>query len=417
MTTTTLVRARWLICSPERVLRDAALLVRGGRVERVLDSPSAIRRTRAGARELDFGDSTVAPGLVNAHAHLELTGLAGRTQRGADFAAWVRSVISARAARTPEQLELDARRGADQALRSGTTCVLDIDATGAALRGLAGHPLRRVQLREVLDAYDSARTGAAIARVTRALPRRVRRWEGLAPHAPFTVSPALLAAVGRIAARRALPVQVHWSETQAEVEWLWRGTGPLAALLGSSPKRSGLELLASAGLLGPRLSLVHGNHPLPGEARTLAACGATLVHCPGSHAWFARAPFDWRGYARAGVRVALGTDSLASNVGLDLFAELRRAAAEQPWLRPAALWSAATEAGARAAGRAGELGVLAVGACADWIVVPCSARAPAALLEELCSGSRAAREVWIGGRRADGGSGQGSRDAGGGIAR
>lgn len=394
------LRARWIVVDPRRVLREAALVVRAGRVARVVEGAAAVAREMGAGESVDFGDALIAPGFVNAHAHLELGALAGRTPRGPDFSGWVRSVIALRAAETPEKLAQAAQAGAAAALASGTTTVADIDTTGAAVVGLAGHALRVLHLREVLDAHDVARTEAALARVAKALPKRTRQWEGLSPHAPFTVSPTLLERVASLARKRRLAVQMHWAETPAEVEWMERGSGPLAALLGPSPRASGLDLLERAGLLGSSLSLVHGNHPLPGELERLGARGVTLVHCPGSHAWFERAPFDWRRCARAGVTVALGTDSLASNEALDLRREMRLVAAAQPQLGPAELLEAATRAGARALGRAGELGELTLGAQADWLVLPTQAKDARTALEELTLGREPVLESWVAGRRA-----------------
>jgi len=388
------VRARWIACGPERLLEGASLVVRDGRIERVARGRVRIER----AREVDLGEAIVAAGMVNAHAHLELGALAGRTPRGGDFAAWVRAVIALRARASRAELVAAARAGASRALATGTTCVLDIDTTSAAARALGRHSIRSVVLREVLDAHDAARTQPALDGVRRPLRAAGRRREGLSPHAPFTVSPELLAGAAAIARARALPVQVHWSETEAEVQWMTSGTGPLAGLLGASPRRSALDLLEAAGLLGPGLSLVHGNVPARGEARRLARRGVTLVHCPGSHAWFERERWDWRGYARAGVEVALGTDSLASNEDLDLRRELRLAAQAQPWLSPEALWRAATVAGARAAGASERLGRLDPGFSADFLVLPARARSARAALEELCLGATPVAAVWVEGR-------------------
>jgi len=123
--------------------------------------------------------------------------------------------------------------------------------------------------------------------------------------------------------RRRLAVAIHWSETAAERAWLEEGQGPLAAVLGTSPRTSGLDLLEAAGLLASSTALVHGNHPRRDEAARLAAHGVSLVHCPGTHAFFGREPFDFERALRAGVRIALGTDSLASNEELDLRREAR----------------------------------------------------------------------------------------------
>ena len=127
-------------------------------------------------------------------------------------------------------------------------------------------------------------------------------------------------------------MSMHWAETRAEVDWLTTGTGPLAGWLGSSPLASGLELLRKAGALGPALSLVHGNCAQPKEWRELARTGTPLVHCPGSHIYFGREPFVLREALDAGVRVALGTDSAASNQDLNMGREVALLRAQHPWL-------------------------------------------------------------------------------------
>ena len=368
----------------------------------MLRSPRAV--TRAVARVstgcLDLGDVLLTPGLVNAHAHLELSGLRGALSPGLDFGAWVGELLRLRAARGPRRMEVDAALAGKESLEFGVTTVGDIDTTGAGERGLAGAALRTVLFRELLDAHDPARTAGELKRVRRALPRRARRTEGLAPHAPFTVSPALLAGVAKLAARRRVQVSVHWSETAAEVSWMTSGAGPLAAMLGPSPKRSGLDLLEQVGLLGPGLALVHGNHPTPGEPGRIAAAGATLVHCPGTHAWFGREAAPLASYRRAGVTLALGSDSLASNESLDLWRELRLVLAADRGCSPTEAWAMATTGAARALGMGGEIGELVPGARADFAAHELgSCDGSESLLGALIEGQLALRGVWVGGRR------------------
>ncbi len=391
---------RWIWSADERWIEGGALEVRAGRIQRVLESRAAIARARrTAARCTDFGDAALTPGWVNAHAHLELTNLAGAIERGSTFGAWVARLIALRNASGPRDLESAARRGADRALATGTTTIGDIDSTGASERALAGHALRHVLFREVLDAQDAARTPFASKRIARALPRRARRLEGISPHAPFSVSPQLFAIVGRIARARRTPISMHWSETRAELEWLLEGRGPLAPLLGRSPLASGLDLFERAGLLRRGSSLVHGNFPSSGEPERVAASGAVLIHCPGSHAWFGREPFPLARYRRAGVAIALGTDSLASNDDLDLGREAALFAAAHPALAPLEVVRAATTNGARALGLDGSVGELAPGANADWVLRDAGRSSAGHRLEAWIHGELPVRGVWISGRR------------------
>jgi cytosine/adenosine deaminase-related metal-dependent hydrolase len=390
-----LVAARLVLLDADRALEGGGVEVRGGRITRLLSSRRAVRR--AGGRRIDL-DAVLTPGLVNAHAHLELGALPRRLPR-ASFAGWIAALLRARAGLRARDFERAVAAGARALLAGGTTCVGDVDSTGAAAREIHTTPIRAVVLREVLDAADPARTVAALKRVARALPRRSRVCEGLSPHAPYTTSTALLEAAGELAARRALPVQVHWAETVEEERWLSSAGGPLARVLTRSPRCSGLAHLAGAGLLRNVVSLVHGNVPSPGDPGRLARAGIVLVHCPGTHAFFRRPPFALERYRRAGVRIALGTDSLASNSELDLRRELvllRRAA---PRLSPREAFRMATENGARALGLERTVGRLRTGLAADLVAWGLPARGPEDALDELTSACPRPVATWVAGRR------------------
>ena len=98
--------------------------------------------------------------------------------------------------------------------------------------------------------------------------------------------------------------------------------------------------------------------------------GATVVYCPRTHAHFGHPPHPWRRLLERGVRVALGTDSRASNPDLDLLAEARFLHAAHPDVAGATLLHLATLAGAEALGWADELGSLTAGKSADFVVIP-----------------------------------------------
>jgi cytosine/adenosine deaminase-related metal-dependent hydrolase len=386
-------------------LKPGALLLRNGRIEEVGD-PAALKARHPSAARIDLPGHALLPGLVNAHAHLELSGLQGRTPRGLDFSAWVSAMIAQRAQLGAADLESAARHGALSCLANGTTTVGDFDASGAAERalGAAGeHPLpRTVLFCELLDGRDPARTSAALERAGAARRSGESCWPALAPHAAHTVSPALLEAVARRAQTNGWQLSTHWAETAEEGQWLEHGRGPFANLLGASPRRSGLDLLADACGLGARLTLVHGNLAKPEEIARIARGGAGLVHCPGSHAFFERAPFALRAWLAAGVPVALGTDSLASNDSLDLRRELRLLRGSQPWLEARDAWNSVSLHAARALGLSGQVGELSPGALGDVLAVPSDEREDQRCLERVAHGDFEIAHIWLGGRPAPG---------------
>jgi len=123
-----------------------------------------------------------------------------------------------------------------------------------------------------------------------------------------------------------------------------------------------LQLTAQAG----PVVYVHGNYlrpeaPLPG--------GSTVVYCPRTHAAFGHKPHPFCEFLAAGVRVALGTDSLASNPDLSVLNEARYLHEEFPDLSGEAILRMATLSGAEALGWQDETGSLAVGKSADFTVL------------------------------------------------
>jgi len=396
-----LVQSRWILAADGVPLRGAGLWIARGRIARVLRSPTELRacRRRTGATLVDLGDALVAPGFVNAHAHLELSALHGRVPAGAAFADWIATLLRERGRSGPEQLASAARAGADQLLAGGTTLVADIDALGLCAQALRGHPLRRIPFHELLDARDHARTGPALERARGALRTPAALGHGFSPHAPMTVSAELAAGIARLASRRRARVMVHWAETPEEERWLEHGDGPLAGLLREAPMRRGLELLEAARLVGARTLLVHGNEARAEERARVARAGAALVHCPGTHAFFARPRFALAAWRAAGVRLALGTDSLASNRAFDMRAEIRLLLRSQPGLHPREAWLLATRGGAESLGLASRAGELTPGAFADFVVLGAAPARAAELWELVAHPDAPIREVWIAGRR------------------
>jgi len=400
-----LVRARWLVLDDENVVHGGALVVAHGRIEELLRHEGA-RPAQPCDEVVDLGDAALTAGLVDAHAHLELTDLCGRVAPGADFPSWIRGLIAARAGLDESR---SVARGLELLARSGTVAVGDIanawcEAAGEAFdhTARANGPLVVVH-REVLDAGDEARGSAAAERAAVHAARAFAPWRaGLSPHAPYTTLDSTLARCAAIAREHDLPVQIHWAETAEEEEWLAGRSGPFDALLGPPRVRAPLlERLDRVGLLGPRTVLVHGNHTHDAAPARLAASGLTLVHCPGTHRFFERAPFPFERWLSAGVALALGTDSLASNSALDMRRELALAARAAPTVPARAWWRMATRNGARALGVDDEVGVLAEGRPFTAAAFASAARDEEQLFRELVSDEPPLVAAWVAGRRVD----------------
>jgi cytosine/adenosine deaminase-related metal-dependent hydrolase len=323
------------------------------------------------AADVEFGDAAVLPGFVNAHTHLDLSGLRGRCPPSADFTDWLRQVIAHRYRATPEQIDLDIRAGLTESLQYGTTLLGDITGDGGSWVVLADAPLRSVVFREMLG-LPEGRASGAWQRVDRWLASRIATptcRPGISPHAPYSVRSSLFLT----ASTRGVPVAVHLAETAAEQELLVLRRGSFVSFLRDLDvwDPTGLaedtpHVLNDLNGSSPTL-LVHCNYLAPSSN---VPNNCSIIYCPRTHNAFGHAPHPFRYFLERGIRVALGTDSLASNPDLSVLGEIRHLHRQFPDVPGAVLLRMATLSGAEALGFADEAGSLEAGKSADLVVVP-----------------------------------------------
>jgi cytosine/adenosine deaminase-related metal-dependent hydrolase len=386
-----LLRARVVLPVARPPIENGAVLVAGGRIVAVGPWEN-LRGESAPVR--DLGDVALLPGLINAHCHLDYTDMAGQLPRPRHFTDWIAGMVALKAARGFSEFATSWMKGAAMLLRTGTTTVANIEAVPELLAETANAtPLRVHAFLELIN----VKSRAPGAQLVRDAARRIaslpagRARGGLSPHAPYTASADLLRAAASEARTRGWFVTTHVAESAAEFEMFLLGRGEMFDWL--RPQRdmtdcgkdSPVALLARAGVLAPNFLAVHVNYLAEGDAALLGDAGASVAHCPRSHAYFRHERFPRRELAAAGVNLCLGTDSLASVVvenratpSLSLFAEMQALLAADGDLPAAEVLRMATVNGARALGRAGELGELSPGAAADLIAVPCTADEPEA---------------------------------------
>ncbi len=363
------LRARWVFpVDSYPALAGGTVTVEGERIASV---------DPAGARtpDLDLGNVAVLPGFVNAHTHLDLTGMRGLAPPSPDFTGWLRQVIAHRRARTPEQVAEDIRAGLAECVRSGVTLLGDISGDGSSWEVLKDAPLRAVVFRELIglpkDRADAAE-GVAEAWLREKAPTPTCR-PGLSPHAPYSARADLYGRAAALAARYNAPLATHLAESAQELELLRRRRGPFVDFLkelgvwdpdGLADGPAAVQKLCGRG--GPRL-FVHGNYLAP--SAPIPRCGA-VVYCPRTHAAFGHPPHPFVKILGRQRTVVLGTDGLASNPDLDVLAEARFLRRLHPDLPGYILLHMLTTWGAEALGWKDRAGSLAQGKSADLVVLP-----------------------------------------------
>jgi len=404
-TADTLIHPGWIVpvVPHGAVLENHSIAIRGDRICALL--PRAEAQGIVAGQVLELPGHAVLPGLVNSHGHAAMSLLRGFAD-DQPLMPWLEQHIwPAEAAHVSAAFVRDGVELAiAEMIRSGTTTFSDMYFYPDACADTAQRLGMRCQLTfPVLD-FPTVWARDADEYISKGLALRdeVKHSElvtvGFGPHATYTVSEPNLARVATFAAELDAPVQIHLHETASEV---------LTAV-----ERNGerpLDSLHRLGLLGPRTQCVHMTDLGDQDIALLAATGAHVVHCPQSNMKLASGTCPVTRLRRAGVNVALGTDSAASNNDLNLFGEMQTAALmaklhsrDAAALPAADALAMATLNGARALGLEDRLGSLEPGKLADLIAVDLSRPEtqplynPLSQLVYACNGSQVTHS-WIGG--------------------
>jgi aminodeoxyfutalosine deaminase len=376
--------AAWVLPIAEPPIRDGWVAVERGRIVAVGRRGPGDARAEAVVNDVDLGRVALMPGLVNAHTHLELSYMHDEMPPSADFVTWIRAVVGARRRhvdpRAPEIMSA-IERGIAESVASGTAVVGDISNTLVTFEPLTRSPLAAVVFNEILrfNAPDPQAVVDQACRQIEELAPTERVRTSLAAHAPYSVAPLVLRAIREAMAREPFaPCSVHLSESPEEVEFIKSGTGPWRTFLEDvgawnpawvAPGGSPVEYLDTNGFLNERVLVVHGVQMTDADLARLAAHGATLVACPRSNGHTGAGAPPLAEFYASDVRVAVGTDSLASSPDLSVFAELATLRALAPGVPASQLLESATSHGARALGFESEYGTLEAGRRARLLAV------------------------------------------------
>jgi len=322
--------SRFLIDEPAAMLlspgEDRHVLA-SGRLNEVLRHPVA-----ASAHRVDVPDSILIPGLANAHTHLDLTHIGPLPfDSRAGFRSFIDAVRSRRCTE-PAAIERSVRLGAALLRNSGTVAVGDIAGAVKGLPALvASDALKSAGVIGVsyIEFFAMSASGPELIRDIESLISGASMADsplklGLQPHAPYSVSPRSYAAAIALGSKLNLPVCTHLAETPEEVEFIARGTGPLRQLLESlgvwHPEletefgRAESPVAHVVGRFGNPRNVVHVNHCSNDDMETLKSADSNVIYCPRSSDYFGWShvfgPHRYQDMMKAGINIALGTDSI-----------------------------------------------------------------------------------------------------------
>jgi len=337
-------------------------------------------RARNAGNAIDLGEQVLLPGLINAHCHLDYTCLRGRISPQKSFTEWIRGINAEKATLAPKDYVASINEGFGEARRFGTTTIANLTAF-PELISQSRPAVRTIWFAELIDVRMPEHAIELVDSTIEAL-NQTGNW-GLAPHALFTASRDLFQRCEEIAQSDNVLLTTHLAESREEMEMFRHASGPLYEFIKSigrpmddCGKKTPLELFltASGNRALPAWIVAHLNELTRSDFELLERSNSKfhVVHCPRSHNYFGHSPFAFDRLRSFGFNICLGTDSLASNESLSLFAEMRAFQKEFPSASAEEIFQMVTVNPARALRYENALGQIRPGFGADLIAVPCS---------------------------------------------
>lgn len=373
------LRARIVVPIDSPPIADGTVLVDDGRIVAVSRTGDVAVPNRA--KRVDLGDSILMPGLINLHCHLDYTVMRGGILSTPSFSGWVRRLNDLKRTLDDDDYVASIEDGFKELQTWGTTSVANIESFPELMVRMKRPPIRTWWFYELLDIRSRVHTEDVVAGALSFFDKHAS-WLGgfgLSPHAPYTTSVDLYRLARFCCEKYSMPFTTHLAESDEEIEMFQVGEGRLFEFLKALGRdmrdcggRSPVRVLAEADALPRGSILAHLNHLAPADDEVLRGRGYHVAHCPNCHAYFGRSPFPFERVRDLGLPVSLGTDSCASNSGLNLFSEMRAFARAFPGVAPREIVRMVTTNPAHALEQSGKLGTIQPGAHADLIAIPCA---------------------------------------------
>ena len=264
-------------------------------------------------KTIDGNNRLVIPGLINAHTHAYMSFFRNIAD-DLEFNDWLFGKIMPMEDKlTSEDIYWGTLLGALEMIATGTTSYIDmtIDMEGS-MRGALESGLRASVSRGLVGEGANEAGSTRLSENLRYLPAQNELVSViLGPHAPYTCDPEYLKIVTEAAKEHNLPLTIHLSESLKEVS-------DIKSAYGMSP----IELMEKIGLFDVPVIAAHCVQLSDNDIEILAKNNVTVATNPISNAKLANGFAPLSKLNKAGVNIAIGTDSAASNNTLNMFSDI-----------------------------------------------------------------------------------------------
>ena len=321
-------------------------------------------------RKIEGAGMVLIPGLINCHTNLEQTILrcCGDDRTAAEY--WQERVYPPMEKLDEAGAKASALLGIAECLRFGVTSVSDLGSHANAVAEAAAESGIKANIAPDMTMLQGEDFDFEADPQCCDFVKAVETWHGhdngrilmeVGLHSEATSSQELWQPLAEYAINTGLGLHLNLSQTKQEQEDCLDASGLSQA-----------QLLDCYHLFDARTQAAHCNHL---EAEDMALLGrrkVSAIHCPVSGQKLANGRADVLAMVKAGMNVALGTDSAAAVGSLDMLRQVRATALEAKVKTvdpttlnaPTALLMA-TGCGAGAQGRAKECGMIKIGMDAD----------------------------------------------------
>jgi len=345
-----------------------------GIIEELLTEQQFQQQQETANKKLQAFTGIICPGFINAHCHLELSHLKGKFTEGKGLPNFIGEVVSKRQA-DKEQIQAAINAAEDEMIANGIVAVGDICNTTDTIFQKKKNRLKYHNFIEIFDLHpDNAdkefEKGVALMKEFEVLDQQC----SLTPHAPYTVSTALLKKINKWASANNAVLTIHNQETETENEMFRSRTGALFQKLSSfgnlytdwQATGSNSLLYTLKYLSNNKLLLVHNTYTSKKDIQVAnrqlpTANFLFFSFCPNTNLFIENRLPDFKIFIEENCNIVVGTDSYASNWSLSIIDELKTISKHDPSIPLNDLLKWATLNGAEFFGWQKELGSIEKG--------------------------------------------------------